>query len=103
MRLPCPRCKRELTIKHVSGPCPHCGGKVYFYDRWRWPRGIACGFLALLPMYLWYHFDGTLVLFIEWLAFVGVLWFVLFFFVSYRIVPPKLALAPQDGPIRLDV
>jgi len=54
-------------------------------------------------MYLWYHFDGTLVLFIDWLAFVGVLWFVLFFFVSYRIVPPKLALAPQDGPIRLDV
>jgi hypothetical protein len=53
-------------------------------------------------MYLWYHFDGTLVLFIEWLAIVWILWFVLFFF-SYRIVPAKLASAPQDGPIRLDV
>ena len=54
-------------------------------------------------MYLWYHFDGTLVLLIEWLAIIWILWFVLFFFVSYRIVPPELAPAPQDGPIRLDV
>jgi hypothetical protein len=66
-------------------------------------RGIACGFVALLPMYLGYHFDGTLVPFVRWLAIVWILWFVLFFFVSYRIIPPKLAPAPQDGPIRLDV
>jgi hypothetical protein len=40
---------------------------------------------------------------IEWLAFTWVLWFVLFFVVSYRLVPPKLAHAPQDGSIRLDL
>jgi hypothetical protein len=63
---------------------------------------ITCGVAALIPMYLWYHFDGTLILLIKWLAFVWILWFVLFF-VSYRLVPPQLALAPQDGPIRLDL
>ena len=98
----CPHCKVEVTIKNVPGPCPHCGEKVHFYDRWRWPRGIACGFVALIPMYLWYQFDGTLVLFLKWLAFVWFLWLVLFF-ASYRLIPPQLALAPQDGPIRLDL
>jgi hypothetical protein len=89
-------------MKNVPGPCPYCGEKVNFCDRWRWARGITCGVVALIPMYLWYHFDDTLVLSLKWLAFVWVLWFVLFF-VSYRLVPPQLGLAPQGGPIRLDL
>jgi len=64
---------------------------------------MTCGLVALMPMYLWYHFDGTLTLFIEWLALTLVLWFVLFFFVSYWLLPPKLAPNPQDGSIRLDL
>jgi len=61
-----------------------------------------CGFMALLPMYFRYRFDGTLILFIKWLAIVWVVWFVLFF-LSYRLVPPQVRPAPQDGPIQLDL
>jgi hypothetical protein len=43
-----------------------------------------------------------LILFIKWLAIVWVVWFVLFF-LSYRLVPPQVRLAPQDGPIQLDL
>ena len=103
MNLRCPQCKTEVAVKDLPAPCPYCGDKVYFYDKWRWLRGITCGFIALLPMFLWYHFDGTLTLLIRWLVFVWIAWFVLFFFVSYRLFPPELRLAPQDGPLRLNL
>lgn len=103
MHLPCPQCKAEVSLRNIPGPCPRCGEKLYFYDRWRWPRAIACGAIALTPMFFGYHFDGTLVLWLKWLAFVWVFWFVLFFFVSYRVVSPELARAPQDGTVRLGI
>jgi hypothetical protein len=103
MHLRCPYCKDEVPTEHWGRRCPHCREKVYFEDRWRWLRGIICGLVALAPMYLFYDFDGTLTLFIEWLALSWVLWFVLSFFLSYRLVPPRLAPAPQDGSIRLNV
>lgn len=103
MKLRCPKCKAELGLKNVPGTCPHCGENVYFYDKWRWLRGISCAVVALLPMCLWYRFDGTLLLFVRWSVVVWILWFVLFFLVSYRILKPELRLAPQDGAIRLDL
>src|SRR5207244_8704385 len=102
MRPRCPHCKVEVTIRNVPGPCPHCGEKLHFCDRWRWPRGIACGFVALIPMYLLYHFDGTLVLFLKWWAFVCFLWLVLVV-ASYRLIALQPALFPYDALIGPDV
>jgi hypothetical protein len=96
----CPHCHGEVWPRHLSRRCRHCGAKVYFYDKWRWLRGIGCGLIDLLIMYRWYPMNHSGHL--RWLLLVQAI-FLALLILSFRLIPAELALTPQDGPIRLDL
>lgn len=90
-----------MALAQVSKGC-RCGAKLYLEDEWRWARGISCAGVDLLVLYRWYPLDGSFNGHVLWLLGAGVV-FLLLFAISYRLVPFKLSLAPQDGPLRLDL
>lgn len=97
----CPQCQADVRLADVSQPC-RCGAKLYLEDKWKWPRAIACAALDLLVFCRWYPLDGAFPNHIRWLTGVGIA-FLALCIVSYFLIPFTLALAPQDGPVRLDL
>jgi hypothetical protein len=76
-------------------------------DRWRWVGGISCGSLSLLVLAGIYRFfpfdpDSPLIWFLSYCAVWFVISFALLMF-SWFTLPPAIDLAPQDGPIQLDL
>jgi hypothetical protein len=65
-------------------------------------RGISCGISDLLVAYRWYPLDGSLASHFRWYGVVAAI-FLGLLLVSFRVIPGKLALVPQDEPIRLDL
>ena len=82
--------------------CPICEARVYFSPKWRWLRGISCGFLDALLNYKWYPLEGSFARHIIWFVVVGIVFLVLLF-ASMRLLPPELDLVPERGPLNLDL
>jgi len=95
----CPRCQAHVRLADVSKPC-RCGAKLHLNDKWRALRALVCAALVMAIFYRWYPLEGFLSSHILWCVAVFAVWFALFFG-SYFLVPFKLALTPQDGPVRL--
>ena len=81
--------------------CPQCVARIYPFDGWRWPRMAACELASVWLNHRWYP-ENDLPGFIVWVSVVGIIGLVLFF-ASYRILPLRFDLVPQDGVLRLDL
>jgi len=81
--------------------CPHCVARIYPFDGWRWPRGAACGMASVWLNHRWYP-QCNLPVLIAWCSVVVALAFLLNC-ASFRILPLRFDLVPQDGVIRLDL
>src|SRR5947207_15835395 len=99
----CPTCQAKVKFADMSKHrCPRCAAQIYWMDRWRWLRGISCGFVSLLifaALYRFYPFDvdSPLIWFLSYCVF----WFVISFallLTSISLLPPDVDLVPQDGP-----
>ena len=97
----CPQCQTHIALAEVSKRC-RCGAKLHLEDEWRWTRGIACAAVDVLAFYRWYPLNGSFNGHVRWLLGVSAA-FLLLLAISYRLVPFKLSLSPQDGPLRLDL
>ena|ERR1700733_6927176 len=100
----CPQCNTEIRPgkPQIPGPCPNCGIVLHSYDKWHWPRGIICAAIDLLIIYRWYPLNGSLESHLKWDVVAGAIYLGLLF-VSFRLVPSRLALVPQDEPIQLNL
>lgn len=99
-KMQCPQCHAKVNL--TQDRCPSCGVKLYRFDRWRWLRGMGCGLLAILLNLQWYPLEGSFALHIAW-CFVALLVYFILLLSSMYLLPPEVDLAPQDGPIRLDL
>jgi hypothetical protein len=99
----CPQCHTKVRFAQIAKHrCPGCGAKIYLSDRWRWLRGSGCGLIVILLNRRWYPLEGSFALHITWWIAV-LLMFVVVFLSSIYLLPPEVDLAPQDGPIQLDL
>lgn len=99
----CPACDSKVEARDVAKhQCPTCGRKIYFHDRLRWLRGLACVLLAVLTISYSFPREADLGKFLLWICLL-VFVFYLFFILSFFLIPPEVDLLPPHGPIRLDI
>jgi hypothetical protein len=102
-QMQCPQCHAKVRFAQIAKHrCPNCGAKIYLSDKCRWLRGLGCGLIVILLNYRWYPLEGSFALHITW-CFVVLLTFFVLLLSSIYLLPPEVDLAPQDGPIRLDL
>ncbi len=99
----CPSCRSEVGFRDVADErCPKCAIKIYWWDKWRWLRGLSCVVLAILMISHWFPRQQDLGYFLLWMASLLIVFFALLIG-SFFTLPPKVDLVPPRGPIRLDI
>jgi len=99
----CPKCQGKLNLDQIAhNRCPNCRVNIYFSPKWRWLRGISCGFLDILLNYRWYPLEGSLGAHVIWIVVVAAL-FLALLIISVKVFPLEIDLVPEKGPIRLDL
>ena len=98
----------QVPLRKVTGrdvrqrQCPSCGSKIYWWDKWRWLRGLSCALLAILMISHWFPREADLGEFLLWMVSLLIV-FLALLIGSLFMLPPKVDLVPGQGPIRLDI
>jgi hypothetical protein len=99
----CPKCQSKVSFRDVADErCPKCAIKIYWWDKWRWLRGLSCGLLAILMISHWFPREADLGEFLLWVGSWGLVSFALLIG-SFFTLPPKVDLVRAHGPIRLNI